>query len=126
MNFRDVMHEIGLKTLDGVTWSDGEVEVELASSPREESDNVGMTIRYFYSREVGRGNGYRMLEKICHCADKSATKLYLQPRPYRQTEHGAIKFGNRQGGLTKQQLIEWYSKFGFKKVNSRWMGREPK
>lgn len=86
-------------------------------------DNVLVEVSYFdgylhlgsiMSVIKGRGDGTKIMNKICEIADKYKVTIHLSPEPF--------GIGDR---LNKTQLIKWYKKFGFIKGGWQGMKRKP-
>lgn len=67
-------------------------------------------------RERNKGFGKKLLENLTLWADENNKRLALLP---------AAQFDKQLGGLTQEQLKEWYARNGFKPVDD-YMVREPK
>ncbi len=58
----------------------------------------------------GRGIARSLLKQVCEAADVDQVELWLQPIP------------GINGGLTREQLIAWYERYGFRQINEyEWM-----
>jgi hypothetical protein len=87
---------------------DNNVSVELSNFDGHLWINSIMTL------ERGRGDASRVLQKMCDIADKHQVYMGLGASPFGKTK-----------GLNKSQLIAWYKRYGFKKVDYDTMERPP-
>jgi hypothetical protein len=87
---------------------DNNVSVELSNFDGHLWINSIMTL------ERGRGDASRVLQKMCDIADKHQVYMGLGASPFGKTK-----------GLNKAQLIAWYKRYGFKKVDYDTMERPP-
>lgn len=68
-------------------------------------------IMYVRSYEQGKGIGSRILRELCELADQYDVSLYLEPAP------------DKDSNLNHDELVAWYSKFGF--IGHHTMERNP-
>lgn len=64
--------------------------------------------------EHGKGDASKVLKMVCDIADKHNVVIRMAPEPY-----------GTEKGLNKTQLINWYKRYGFKKISYGEMERLP-
>lgn len=87
-------------------------------------DNVQLEVSNFdgalwissiFTIERGKGDGSRVLQKICDIADKHNVVIRCSPEPFGDTN-----------GLNKSELVKWYKRNGFKSIGWGELERLPK
>lgn len=92
---------------------------ESASVILHERSSNAWELKNFRSDKPGQGHGRGLMEMVCKIADSQGYVLLLTAQPY-----GRV----RPGDLNSGQLVDFYKKFGFNRVDQRRpprMRREP-
>lgn len=101
--------EVSVNPLSGNYIFNGEVEFEIKYNPNIYGESVYLTsIRSF---DAGKGSASRFMEELIRSADKNSITLTLEAKP----------FGKRETNLDMQNLVSFYSKYGFK-PDPEWLG----
>ena len=65
----------------------------------------------------GKGNATEVLRDFLKAADEAGKTIFIEPTPIKKYEN--------KNNLTERQLINWYERHGFKKINDQVWKREP-
>lgn len=93
--------------LPGETIIDDNVKLEVTKF------DGALWISSISTMERSKGDASKVLKKVCDIADEYNVIIRMSPEPY----------GNK--GLTKNQLIRWYKRYGFKNISWGEMERLP-
>ena len=94
--------------------SDREVLIDTVSVEVSAGRQGRVRINSIQSTAKGRGDATRVLKQILDIADRKGVEVELSPEP----------FGEGRGRLSKEDLVDWYSRHGFKPQGEN-MVREP-